>query len=100
MVLAIHPFQDGNGRLSGDFITPSSCALATPTSPSAPSMTVIITSQAIHLNAVIPGGIASLPRLLSDVIVPNEVVICFFAQKTPLPKMGDAPIPFFSGHKT
>lgn len=36
-------------------------------------MTVINTSPAIHLHAVLPGGLALLPRLIGEVIVPFEV---------------------------
>ena len=36
-------------------------------------MTVINTSPAIHLHAVLPGGLGSLPRLIGEVIVPWEV---------------------------
>ena len=36
-------------------------------------MTVINTSPAIHLHAVLPGGLAPLPRLIGEVIVPFEV---------------------------
>jgi hypothetical protein len=36
-------------------------------------MTVINTSPAIHLHAVLPGGLASLAKLIGEVIVPWEV---------------------------
>jgi|688.fasta_scaffold143615_2 predicted nucleic acid-binding protein len=36
-------------------------------------MTVINTSPAIHLHAVLPGGLGSLVRLIGEVIVPWEV---------------------------
>jgi predicted nucleic acid-binding protein len=36
-------------------------------------MTVINTSPAIHLHAVLPGGLCSLPRLVGEIIVPWEV---------------------------
>ncbi len=36
-------------------------------------MTVINTSPAVHLHAVLPGGIALLPRLVGEVIIPWEV---------------------------
>lgn len=36
-------------------------------------MTVINTSPAIHLHAVLPGGLGALPGLIGDVIVPWEV---------------------------
>lgn len=36
-------------------------------------MTVINTSPAIHLHAVLPGGLGSLAALIGDVIVPWEV---------------------------
>jgi predicted nucleic acid-binding protein len=36
-------------------------------------MTVINTSPAIHLHAVLPGGLGSLPGLIGEVIVPWEV---------------------------
>lgn len=36
-------------------------------------MTVINTSPAIHLHAVLPGGLGSLPRLIGEIIVPWEV---------------------------
>ena len=36
-------------------------------------MTVINTSPAIHLHAVLPGGLGSLPGLIGGVIVPWEV---------------------------
>ncbi len=36
-------------------------------------MTVINTSPAIHLHAVLPGGLGSLPRLIGEVVVPWEV---------------------------
>jgi predicted nucleic acid-binding protein len=37
-------------------------------------MTVINTSPAIHLNAVLPGGLELLTRLVGDVIMPYEVM--------------------------
>lgn len=36
-------------------------------------MTIINTSPAIHLHAVLPGGLGSLVRLIGEVIVPWEV---------------------------
>lgn len=36
-------------------------------------MTIINTSPAIHLHAVLPGGLGSLPRLIGEVVVPWEV---------------------------
>ena len=36
-------------------------------------MTVINTSPAIHLHAVLPGGLGSLPGLIGEIIVPWEV---------------------------
>lgn len=36
-------------------------------------MTVINTSPAIHLHAVLPGGLGTLPRLIGNIIVPWEV---------------------------
>ena len=36
-------------------------------------MTVINTSPAIHLHAVLPGGLGALPGLIGEVIVPWEV---------------------------
>jgi predicted nucleic acid-binding protein len=36
-------------------------------------MTVINTSPAIHLHAVLPGGLGSLPGLIGEVIIPWEV---------------------------
>ncbi len=36
-------------------------------------MTVINTSPAIHLHAVLPGGLSSLAKLIGEVIVPWEV---------------------------
>lgn len=36
-------------------------------------MTVINTSPSIHLHAVLPGGLAMLPRLIGEVIVPFEI---------------------------
>lgn len=39
----------------------------------APCMTVINTSPAIHLHAVLPGGLGSLAGLIGEVIVPWEV---------------------------
>lgn len=36
-------------------------------------MTVINTSPAIHLHAVLPGGLGSLAGLIGEVIVPWEV---------------------------
>jgi hypothetical protein len=36
-------------------------------------MTVINTSPAIHLHAALPGGLALLPRLIGEVIVPFRV---------------------------
>ncbi len=36
-------------------------------------MTVINSSPAIHLHAVLPGGLGSLPRLIGEIIVPWEV---------------------------
>lgn len=36
-------------------------------------MTVINTSPAIHLHAVLPGGLGSLAKLIGEVIVPWEV---------------------------
>ncbi len=36
-------------------------------------MTVINTSPAIHLHAVLPGGLGELPGLIGEVIVPLEV---------------------------
>lgn len=36
-------------------------------------MTVINTSPAIHLHAVLPGGLGTLPRLIGEVIVPWAV---------------------------
>jgi len=37
-------------------------------------MTVINTSPAIHLQAVLPGGLGLLTRLVGDVIMPHEVM--------------------------
>ena len=37
-------------------------------------MTVINTSPAIHLNAVLPGGLGLLTRLVGNVIMPDEVM--------------------------
>jgi len=36
-------------------------------------MTVINTSPAIHLHAVLPGGLGALPGLIGDVVIPWEV---------------------------
>ena len=36
-------------------------------------MTVINTSPSIHLHAVLPGGLALLPRLIGEVVVPFEI---------------------------
>jgi predicted nucleic acid-binding protein len=36
-------------------------------------MTVINTSPAIHLHAVLPGGLGVLPRVIGEIIVPLEV---------------------------
>jgi hypothetical protein len=36
-------------------------------------MTVINTSPAIHLHAVLPGGLGSLPRLIGEIIVPWDI---------------------------
>jgi hypothetical protein len=51
-------------------------------------MTVINTSPAIHLHAVLPGGLVSLAGLIGEIIVPWEVGQELAAGPAWLPHLG------------